>query len=199
MFRINPGTASVAFCVACTLAAFPAGAADEARPTSVEELDKLPVGLTVTHYPQPALAAETPNAKVLSRYTWFFKTTVRATDGDVNLTEFGGYSQAGRTWVFNNITRKPFTPKDFDDWYACPKGALKKGKDYSDARNWVTSAALQAGKSRWYYVGVDGSGRRVKGEAVIDLKAEIDRTAPGDAAMQLPGGLKTLLEVARAR
>jgi hypothetical protein len=199
MLRTKSWTALAGVCVGCALAAYPAGAADEPRPTSVEELDKLPAGLTVTHYTQPALAAETPNAKGLNKYTWFFKTTVRATDGDVNLTEFGCFSQAGRTWVFNTISGKPFTPKDFNDWYTCPKAALKKGKDYTDPRNWVTDAALRAGKVRWYYIGVDGSGRRVKGESTIELKAEIDRTAPANAARHLPGDLKTLFELARAR
>jgi hypothetical protein len=184
---------------ACALAALPAGAADDPEPTSLEVLNKLPVGLKVVHDPQPSLATETPGSKRRWRYTWFFKTTVRATDSDVKLTEFGAYSWVGGEWVFNTITGKPFTPKDFTDWYSCPGAALKKGKDYTDPNNWVTGNVLLASKSRWYYIGVDASGRRVKGAAVSEQKGEIDPKRPTDAVGRLPRGLGTLLELAQTR
>jgi hypothetical protein len=186
-------------CSACVFAVIPAGAADDPQPTPLEELDKLPVGLKVTHDPQPSRATKTGNRGRLGEYTWFFKTTVRAPDGDVKLTEFGAYWQSGRTWVFNTITGKPFTPKDFADWYSCPGAALRKGKDYTDPNNCVTGGAVQASKSRWYYIGVDGSGRRVKGEAVSEEKGEIDPKRPTDSVGQLPLGLGPVCELARAR
>ena len=33
---------------------------------------------------------------------------------------------------------------------------------------------------RWYYVGIDPKGEKVKGEAVIELKGEIDPKKPKD-------------------
>src|SRR5271166_3259988 len=117
--RVGWSVAAI-FCWLCTLSAIPAGDADDPTPTPQDELDSLPISLKVSHDPQPSRATETPNSKRRWRYTWFFKTTVRATNGDVKLTEFGAYSWVNGKWVFNTITGNPFTPKDFADWYACP-------------------------------------------------------------------------------
>jgi hypothetical protein len=50
--------------------------------------------------------------------------------------------------------------------------------------NWSTAAELRADKTRWYFVAIDGKGRRVKGEAVIGLKAEVDPKKPKDPECQ---------------
>jgi hypothetical protein len=168
------------FGAACAFLPLPVDAAGDDEPTSQEQLDKLPVGMKVTHDPTPSRATDTSNRKGLQKYTWFFKTTVQPTDSDVKITEFGAYGWEGGKWVFRTITRKPFTAKDFADWYSCPDALAKKGKGYADTNNWVTGPELVAGKSRWYYIGVDGSGRRVKGEAVSEEKAELDPKRPTD-------------------
>ena len=72
------------------------------------------------------------------------------------------------------------TAEEFAEWYKCPKAALKKGEAVEDPTNWSTDAELRAGKTRWYFVGTDSKGKRVKGEAVIELKAEIDPKKPKD-------------------
>ena len=106
-------------CSICALAAVPAQEASEAEPTSRKELDKLPVALNVTHDPQPTRATETPNSKRLCRYTWFFKTTVRAIDTDVQLTEFGAYSWVGGEWESRS--------RDSDECRVEPLRILKLG------------------------------------------------------------------------
>ena len=103
-----------------------------------------------------------------------------ATDADLTIVEFGGFAWQDGKWVASSINGKPFTGEDFAEWYKCPKAVLKKGEAYSDPTNWSTAPELMAGKTRWNFIGVDGKGKRVKGEAVIELKGEIDPKKPKD-------------------
>src|SRR5690349_6901585 len=114
----------------------PIRAADDAKPTTIEELDKLPVGLKVVHDPNPALATETGGSERRSKYTWWYKTTVTSTGKDVRLVEFGAYAWHDGKWVFANFSGKPFPPKDFAEWYSCPDALIKEGKAYTDPSNW---------------------------------------------------------------
>lgn len=155
-------------------------AAGEENPTTLEELDKLPVGLKVVHDPNPALATDTSNSKRLAKYTWWFKTTVTPTGPEVKIVEFGAYVLFNGKWEFSNYTRKPFSSKDFADWYSCPDALIKQGKSYVDPTNWGGNQELAAVRSRWYYIGIDSNGKRVKGEAIIEQKGEIDPKRPKD-------------------
>ncbi|OAI53622.1 hypothetical protein AYO44_15835 [Planctomycetaceae bacterium SCGC AG-212-F19] len=156
------------------------GLADDAKPTTIEELGKLPVGLKVTHDPNPALATETSKSERRSKYTWWFKTTVASTGQDVKVVEFGAYVWNNDKWVFASFTGKPFSSKDFAEWYFCPDALVKEGKAYTDPTNWGSGPELTAGKARWYYIGINGKGERLKGEAVIEQKGAIDPKRPKD-------------------
>jgi hypothetical protein len=172
---------ALALAVAMCLPGSPLRAADDAKNITPEELDKIPEGIKVVHEPTAALATLTGKSQRRSKYTWWYKTTVTATDGDVTIVAFGGFTWQDGKWVAGGeFTGKPFTGDDFADWYSCPKAVLKRGESYSDPTNWSSAPDLQAGKMRWYYIGVDGKGQRVKGEAVIELKAEIDPKKPKD-------------------
>jgi hypothetical protein len=161
-----------------TLSATPSSfAADDAKPTSLEELDKLPVALKVVHSPTPALATEN-DAKDRPKYRWWFQTTVSSVESDVTIVEFGAYHWLNDKWVFGNFTGKPFSGKDFSEWYSCPDAIIKEGKSFTDPTNWASGPKLVAGKARWYFIGVDKKGRRVKGEAIVELKGEIDPKRP---------------------
>jgi len=150
------------------------------KPTTIEELDKLPVGLKVVHEPNPARATEGKGSERRGKYTWWFKTTVRSAGPDVRIVEFGAYAWQDGKWVFANVTGKPFSSEDFARWYSCPGGVIKEGKAYTDPTNWGSGERLTAGKARWYYIGEDSKGRRVKGEAVIEEKGELDPKRPKD-------------------
>jgi hypothetical protein len=155
--------------------------ADEPRAITPEVLDKLPVGIKVVHEPKTALATLTGKSERRSKYTWWYKTTVSAIDGDVTIVEFGGFAWHDKKWVpGGSFTGKPFTGEEFAEWYKCPKAVLKKGESYADPTNWSSAPELRAGKTRWYFLGVDGKGKRVKGEAVIEEKGEIDPKKPKD-------------------
>ncbi len=164
----------------CLPLATPMRAADNVKPTTIEELEKLSLGLKVVHDPNPALATETAGSKRRNKYTWWFKTTVTATVPNVKVVEFGTYAKHDGKWVFANFSGKPFSAKDFAEWYSCPEALLKEGKAYTDPTNWGSAQELAAIKARWYYIGIDGKGRRVKGEAVIEQKGEIDPKRPKD-------------------
>jgi hypothetical protein len=162
------------------LANSPVGA-DESKPITPEELDKLPDGIKVVHEPKTALATLTGKSARRAKYTWWYKTAVSATDTDVTIVEFGAFTWRDGKWVTTGtITGKPYTGEEFAEWYKCPKATIKKGKSYSDPTNWSSEAELKAGKTRWYFIGTDAKGNRVKGEAVVELKAEIDPKKPKD-------------------
>jgi hypothetical protein len=145
-----------------------------------EELDKIPEGIKVLHEPKMVLASLSGKSVRRSKYTWWYKTTVSTADDDVTIIQFGGFAWKDGKWFPGSFTGKPYTVEDFADWYKCPKGVLKKGESYSDPTNWASEPELVAGKTRWYFIGVDGTGRRVKGEAIVELKAEIDPIRPKD-------------------
>jgi hypothetical protein len=95
-------------------------AKDEPRFVTIEELDKLPVGLKVVHEPQAALATLTGKSDRRGKYTWWHKTTVTATDSDVTIIEFGGFTWRNGKWIAGSFTGKPFAATDFAEWYSCP-------------------------------------------------------------------------------
>lgn len=155
--------------------------ADEPKFITPEELDKLPEGIQVVHEPKAALATLTGKSERRAKYTWWYKTTVSAPDGDVTIVEFGAFTWEDGKWVTaRTITGKPYAAEEFAKWYNCPKAVLEKGKSFSDPTNWSADGELRAGKMRWYFVGTDPKGKKVKGEAVIELKAEIDPKQPND-------------------
>lgn len=154
--------------------------ADEARFPTPDEIDKLPDGIKVFHEPKAVLATLTGKSERRAKYTWWHKTTVSATDGEVTIEHFGAFRWKDGKWVAGSFTGKPFTAENFAEWYSRPKGVLRTGKRYSDPTNWTSEPELKAGKTRWYFIGTDAKGRRVKGQAVIELKAEIDPKKPKD-------------------
>jgi hypothetical protein len=110
------------------------------------------------------------------------KTTVIATDEDVAIVEFGAFAWKDGKWVNSEtFTGKPFAAAEFADWYKCPKAELKKGQKYADPTNWCSDPKLQDGKWRWYFVGINTKGKKVKGEGVVELKGEIDPKKPKNA------------------
>jgi hypothetical protein len=121
-----------------------------------EELESLPTGLRVSHSPdRPKARREGASG---ARFTWVYATTVSATAGPVIIEEFGCFFWDGGRWVFNNYTGKPFSRKDFAEWYACPGAKVLPGHSYTDPRNWGGSQVLIAVRRKWYFIGTDAQG-----------------------------------------
>jgi hypothetical protein len=99
----------------------------------------------------------------------------------VTIVQFGGFVWKDGKWSNpGGFGGKPYAAEQFAEWYKCPKALLKKGQSYSDPNNWSTAAELLAPKMRWYFVGIDANGKKVKGGAAIELRPEIDPKRPKD-------------------
>ncbi len=135
---------------------------------SPQDLDKLAVGIKVVQEPQTAVATVTRKSQQ-PRHTWWYKTSVSTTSGPVRIVAFGRFTWSAppnsvAQWVA--MSRSPHSAKLFARWYSCPDALLKPGTVYVDPTTW----SAEPRKTRWYFIGVDEQGRRVKGEAVIELK-----------------------------
>ena len=149
-----------------------ASAAAQGLDPKEAELSSLPVGLDVAHNPNPVRAKV--RGRSGRRYSWVYATSVRATTSPVRIEEFGSFEWQGGRWVFRTKTGKPFTAADFGDWYQCPGQMLPLEQTFTDPTNWSGADELRDGqKTRWYFIGVDPEGRRVKGEAVVELDADL--------------------------
>jgi len=146
-------------------------ATSQPRFTPFDELAKLPVGINVSHDPE-APSARLADPKIFrAKYVWDFGTTVSSIDGDVRIVEFGTFSRRGNIWMHGaTLTGRPYGPKEFAEWYSCPEAVLKGGTLYSDPKNWSSSNRLSIGIQRWYFVGIDAKGQKVKGDASINLQ-----------------------------
>jgi hypothetical protein len=147
---------------------------EQAMNPRLREWSTLPDGIEVVHTPARvrARSERQPDGRV--QYRWVYRTTVRAKGTPVTVQEFGSFDWHDGKWVFSNFTGKPFSGRDFADWYSCPDAKLSPDAEASDPSNWSGGIQhLQAGKMRWFFVGIDDAGRRVKGEAVVELLAEL--------------------------
>jgi hypothetical protein len=143
-----------------------------------QNLDAYPEGLQVTHAPNPVKA----NLEAWGRevgYTWWHRTTVKALSSGVRIEEFGALGWDGERWVFGTIIGRPFPPAEFADAYSCPGAFLPANQEFCDFNNYRTSENLAPSRVRWYFVGIDERGRRVKGEAIVEHLAET--VSPGEA------------------
>ncbi len=145
--------------------------ADKLPPFELSDLDSLPIGLEVVHTPNSVLAQKGGGSGY--DYTWTFQTTVRSTGAPVTIQEFGALMDENGKWVLGNFTKKFFTQNDFAEWYSCPEGVVTSGNEFSDPSNWGGADCLRPGKTKWFFVGIDDKGNRVKGEAVVEQLAKL--------------------------
>jgi hypothetical protein len=138
------------------------------------ELQSLPEGLHVTHSPKSVVAQ--PGGRSGYRYTWLYKTTVETASETIVIEEFGAFVLRDGQWHLATFTGKPFAPADFAEWYGCPGAVIKPGHPCSDSQNWTGYQTITSDReqSLWYYIGRDADGRRVKGEATVELLAELE-------------------------
>lgn len=132
---------------------------------TLRRLASLPIGIKITHSPNPARARV--GGRSGFNFAWPYTTSVQTISGSVKIEEFGAFAWENGRWVFSNFTGKPYSAADFADWYSCPNATLLPGRLCSDGYNWSGRRTLEPGKTRWYFIGVDAKGKRVKGEAVI--------------------------------
>jgi len=156
MFRV--------ICVA-GLAILLAGCRDEPVVT-VPDLDSIPTGLTVTYSP-PLVEAKQAGRSGF-RYTWTYSTSVATTGAPVTIEEFGALGWVNGEWIFRDENHKNFSAKQFSEQYNCPKAKVLSGKTYTCDDIWSGADQLRPYRCKWYFIGTDERGRRVKGEAIIE-------------------------------
>lgn len=139
-------------------------------PFKISDLDSLPVGLAVVHSPNPVYAHD--DGRNGHPFTWIFQTIVSSTGSPVTIQAFGAQNEVNGKWVLGNSTKEFFTTSDFEEWYSCPGGVVETGKGYVNPANWGGSKYLVSNRAKWFFVGIDEKGNRVKGEAIVEQVAE---------------------------
>jgi len=136
----------------------------------IASLDKLPVGIKITHEPAKVTKVKGP-LKGDWEYKWEFRTDIEAIDQPLTVTSFGILAWDGKKWTIDpanhNSGLMPATV--FAEWYSCPGGKLEPGKPATDKANWAGSHQKAAFKQKWFVVAKDAKGKRYKGEQVVEL------------------------------
>ena len=134
-----------------------------------DKLRRVPVGLTLTHAPNPVYPA--PDSAQPGGYRWHHTTTVRSDVGDLTIVECGSYiwySAAG--WQAN----LHYTPAEFAELFGCAAARLRAGQAYTFARNDRTTYSakgLYGGDALWYILARDARGQLYKGLGLIETEA----------------------------
>lgn len=138
----------------------------------IDDFDQLPMGLIVRHLPAQvqALPQEDEAGK---HWRWEFRTAVSAM-AESTIVGFAAFRWDGERWLPRRADNAFFTAGDFAEWYEAPEGRVPAGQECGDATNFCVSAELVAERVKWVYVAQTSSGRRVKGEAVVELLAEVE-------------------------
>ncbi len=140
----------------------------------IPDIDQLPMGLIVRHL--PARVQATPEDGIGGKsWRWEFRTAVSAM-ADATIVGFAAYRWDGERWLPRHPAGAFFTAGDFAEWYGAADGKLPAGTECADATNVCTGLELAAERVKWVYV-ADTGGRRVKGEAVVELLAELEEHA----------------------
>ncbi len=138
-----------------------------------QKLENIPDGIEIMHTPDSVLASMIKDDTL--NYYWFHKTSVKSKEEDLEITEFGSYLWNSDHWELRTVTGKPFSKKDFEDWYNCKDGKLIKKSEYTDKNNWYRLPVLQYKKVLWYYLGKNQKGEIFKGSALIEYLPELKK------------------------
>lgn len=141
-----------------------------------KKIENLPIGIEVRHNLEQVYA--TFNEDYPTRggiFKWEYQTSVKATITDLKIIEFGGFILEGGKWIEKNIELRPFNNQEFQDWYKCPSGVLKKGQIYTDTNNWGTSNKIEdiETKTLWYFIGTNSEGEKFVGFSGIKMIGEL--------------------------
>ncbi|WP_425398083.1 hypothetical protein [Aeoliella sp.] len=143
----------------------------------LEELETLPIGLQVTHTPTQVGGPTGPNHDPTAwKYKWVFKTEVAALDRPITIEQFGILAWDGKCWILPPNQRRYncgiLDQGTFAEWYSCPDGEIAPGTAAVDPQNWAGSDELADFQQKWFFVGVDSSGKKYKGEAIVRFAAD---------------------------
>ena len=145
----------------------------------LSELALIPEGIMVFHTPDPV--HYTLYSHTISGVRWQYSTTVSSMGGPVTIIEFGYFVERNGQWEFSYGEEVPYiySSYDFAEKYNCPNSVLHSGESYTDTRNQSIIDCVPEQVVKWYFIGVDAEGKRVKGEANVKLLAELNPSKHG--------------------
>ncbi|MBC7534453.1 MAG: YceI family protein [Ferruginibacter sp.] len=138
-----------------------------------DKLRDLPNEIIATHYPNPCSATLED-----SMYIWKHNTSIQ-TKEDMQIVEYGSFVFTEKGWYL----RVSMSPADFEKYYNCKGGLLKKGMLYTDDASWRRDKRLIAGDAMWYYIAKDKNGRLLKGTAPIETEGKLVNSTVKTAAV----------------
>jgi hypothetical protein len=133
------------------------------------ELASLPQGLTVTHTPDPVSTSFFGPSGV----QWAHSTTVSSTVGPVTIIEYGFLLERNGRWTDETGIRSKYTASEFAKNFESPDAKLLPGKSYTNEWNRSRSDNRPEQVGKWYFIGLDSKGNRVKGEANLKLVGDM--------------------------
>ncbi len=138
-----------------------------------DKLRNLPNEIVAAHYPNPCYATFED-----SMYIWKHNTTITAKE-DLQIVEYGSFVYTEKGWYL----RVTMLAADFEKYYNCKDGLLKKGVTYTDNASWRRSQKLTGGDAMWYYIARDKNGRLVKGTAAIETEGKLINSTVREATV----------------
>jgi hypothetical protein len=142
---------------------------------SAGDWDSLPVGIEVVHTPNPVRGPDSPTNGAWP-FTWTFRTEVRAIDRPLTVKWLLILGWNGERWILDRRQEKFNSGEGdtqvFAEWYECPGGRIAPGTPAVDPSNWAGSHSRQPFKQKWVMIGEDATGKRFKGEGVVELLNE---------------------------
>lgn len=89
--------------------------------------------------------------------------------GLVTIIEFGYFVERNGQWELSCGDEVPctYTSSDFAERYDSPRSELQPGEAYTDTRNRSVIDCVPEQMVKWYFIGMDAEGNRVKGEANV--------------------------------
>ena len=130
------------------------------------ELATMPLGLKVSHTPE----AVQPTFSGPSGNEWLHQTTVVSEVGPVKIVEYGYFVERNGNWYHAAGTVEGYEANDFAERFGCPDAKLIPGKAYTYKWNRSLKDNQPEQSAKWYFIGVDAEGNRVKGEALVILQ-----------------------------
>jgi hypothetical protein len=138
------------------------------------ELASLPDGLTVTHTPESVENSISGPGGI----QWSHSTTVSSTVGPVTIIEYGFLLERDGRWTDETRIKSKYSANEFAENFDSPGAKLLPGKSYTDEWNRSMSDNRPEQVGKWYFIGVDAEGNRVKGEANLKLVGKCSSRSP---------------------
>ena len=138
----------------------------------LSELEQLPIGMDVVHIPA-TVSGPTAGIETGWSHSWVFRTEVESRGEKLKIQLFGILAWDGEEWVLPSNQKKynsgVLDGKTFAEWYGIPDGTISPVAPAVDDQNWAGSHNRQGFKQKWFFIGVDESGKKWKGEGVVEL------------------------------